>query len=74
MDMIAKEIFKNYDEELLKSLEFEIRINNGGVAIFKDFNEAERYMKTIVHNSYRWFFICDRTVVFDFCADLKEVE
>ena len=58
--MSLKKMLENYDEALLKNLEFEIRINNWIKATFKDINETERYIKLIVHNGYRWFIANDR--------------
>ena len=72
--MSLKKMLENYDEALLKNLEFEIRINNWIKATFKDINETERYIKLIVHNGYRWFIANDRIFVIDFNVDLKEVE
>lgn len=67
--MKIKEVFKNYDDVLLETLNIEIRINNWEKATFKDINEAEHYINTIVHNSYRWFVAGNNTVVFDFYLD-----
>ena len=68
MELNFKNCFKYYDDELLKCLNFEVRLKNYKIA---EFNNIDCFLEYILmlntkNKKYRWFFYDSKTVVFDF--------
>lgn len=68
MELNFKNCFKYYDDELLKRLNFEVRLKNYKIAEFNNIDCFLEYasMLNIKSKKYRWFFYDSKTVVFDF--------
>lgn len=61
-------LFEHYDDELLKYLNFEIRLENYKIAEFNNFGYFCEYIGMLNSKSkkIRWFFFADKTLVFDY--------
>lgn len=68
MDLNFKNCFKYYDDELLKCLNFEVRLENYKIAEFNNFDCFLEYISMLNTKSKkcRWFFYSDKIIVFDF--------
>lgn len=60
-----KNMFKYYDDELIKYLNFEVRLENYKIAEFNNLDCFCEYIEMLITKSknYRWFFYDDKTFV-----------
>ena len=68
MKLKFEDVFKYYDSNSLKCLNFEVRLGNCKIAEFNNIDYFSEYisMLNFKNKKYRWFFYNDRNVVFDF--------